>query len=112
MDKLHHEVMKGELGSSIQLPILLKDKYLLSLRISSPRGGGVLRFLSDGGMPLMPSNQYLSLRVILAEKVPIIKGFLVKKILFSMYFSDEMGENIFYLQQNFLFFSDEIFENI
>ena len=35
----------------------------------------VLRFGSDGGVPLKPPNQYLSLRVILAEKVPIIKGF-------------------------------------
>ena len=31
-------------------------------------GGGVLRFGSDGGVPLKPPNQYLSLRVILAEK--------------------------------------------
>ena len=30
--------------------------------------GGVLRFGSDGGVPLEPPNQYLSLRVILAEK--------------------------------------------
>ena len=34
----------------------------------NPRGGGVLRFGSDGGVPLKPPNQYLSLRVILAEK--------------------------------------------
>ena len=39
-------------------------------------GGGVLRFGSDGGVPLKPPNPYLSLRVILAEvRVPIIKGF-------------------------------------
>ena len=31
-------------------------------------GGGVLRFGSDGGVPLKPLNPYLSLRVILAEK--------------------------------------------
>ena len=31
-------------------------------------GGGVLRFGSDGGVPLKPSNPYPSLRVILAEK--------------------------------------------
>ena len=31
-------------------------------------GGGVLRFGSDGGVPLKPPNQYLFLRVILAEK--------------------------------------------
>ena len=31
-------------------------------------GGGVLRFGSDGGVPLKPPNPYLSLRVILAEK--------------------------------------------
>ena len=31
-------------------------------------GGGVLSFGSDGGVPLKPPNQYLSLRVILAEK--------------------------------------------
>ena len=30
--------------------------------------GGVLRFGSDGGVPLKPPNPYLSLRVILAEK--------------------------------------------
>ena len=37
---------------------------------SKPRGGGggVLRFGSDGGVPLKPPNPYLSLRVILAEK--------------------------------------------
>ena len=31
-------------------------------------GGGVLRFGSDGGVPLKPPNPYPSLRVILAEK--------------------------------------------
>ena len=31
-------------------------------------GGGVLRFGSDGGVPLKPPNLYPSLRVILAEK--------------------------------------------
>ena len=46
-------------------------------------GGGVLRFGSDGGVPLKPPNQYLSLRVILAEKgTYYYKGFLVKKIMF------------------------------
>ena len=43
-------------------------------------GGGVLRFGSDGGVPLKPPNQYLSLRVILAEKGTY--GFLVKKMMF------------------------------
>ena len=38
-------------------------------------GGGVLRFGSDGGVPLKPPNQYLSLRVIWRKRVPIIKGF-------------------------------------
>ena len=36
--------------------------------LSRGGGGGVLRFGSDGGVPLKPPNQYLSLRVILAEK--------------------------------------------
>ena len=40
-----------------------------------PGGGGVLRFGSDGGVPLKPPNPYLSLRVILAEKGTHIKGF-------------------------------------
>ena len=41
--------------------------YLISW--SKPRGGGgVLRFGSDGGVPLKPPNPYLSLRVILAGK--------------------------------------------
>ena len=31
-------------------------------------GGGVLRFGSNGGVPLKPPNLYPSLRVILAEK--------------------------------------------
>ena len=31
-------------------------------------GGGVLRFGSDGAVPLKPPNLYPSLRVILAEK--------------------------------------------
>ena len=31
-------------------------------------GGGVLRFGSDGDVPLKPPNPYPSLRVILAEK--------------------------------------------
>ena len=35
---------------------------------TSGGGGGVLRFGSDGGVPLKPPNQYLSLRVILPEK--------------------------------------------
>ena len=38
-------------------------------RVLSPaRGGGVLRFGSDGGVPLKPPNPYPSLRVILAVK--------------------------------------------
>ena len=39
-------------------------------KIMSPTGGGgvVLRFGSDGGVPLKPPNLYPSLRVILAEK--------------------------------------------
>ena len=36
--------------------------------LSDPGGGGVLRFGSDGGVPLKPPNPYPSLRVILAEK--------------------------------------------
>ena len=31
-------------------------------------GGGVLRFGSDGGVPLKPPNPYPSLRVILAKR--------------------------------------------
>ena len=34
----------------------------------NPGGGGVLRFGSDGGVPLKPPNLYPSLRVILAKK--------------------------------------------
>ena len=37
-------------------------------KVARGGGGGVLRFGSDGGVPLKPPNQYLSLRVILAEK--------------------------------------------
>ena len=41
--------------------------------------GGVLRFGSDGGVPLKPPNPYPSLRVILAEKgIPIIRGLAEK----------------------------------
>ena len=41
---------------------------MLCEKISGGGGGGVLRFGSDGGVPLKPPNPYLSLRVILAEK--------------------------------------------
>ena len=36
---------------------------------------GVLKFGLDEGVPLEPQNLYPSLRVILAEKVPIVKDF-------------------------------------
>ena len=44
-------------------------------------GGGVLRFGSDGGVPLKPPNPYPSLRVILAEKGTHY-WFLFKKMMF------------------------------
>ena len=47
-----------------------------------PGGGGVLRFSSDGGVPLKPPNLYPSLRVIWRKRVPIIRGVLFKKITF------------------------------
>ena len=59
----------------------------------NPGGGGggtVLRFGSDGGVPLKPPNQYLSLRVILAEK-GTYRVFSQENDVF-VYFSDEMGE--------------------
>ena len=48
----------------------LITKYVLMTYCNIPGGGGggVLRFGSDGGVPLKPPNPYLSLRVILAEK--------------------------------------------
>ena len=58
-----------------QLNQLLPVEFDLRHNLDSLYPGGVLRFGSDGGVPLKPPNQYLSLRVILAEKVPIIKGF-------------------------------------
>ena len=57
-------------------------------------GGGDSDLVPTGGVPLKPPNPYPSLRVILAERVPIIRGFLFKKMTFFVYFSDEMGENI------------------
>ena len=52
-------------------------------------GGGVLRFGSDGGVPLKPPNQYLSFGG---------KGYLLLRVFSQendvfVYFSDEMGEN-------------------
>ena len=48
---------------------LTHSQEQLIIQESNPRGGGgVLRFGSDGGVPLKPPNPYLSLRVILAEK--------------------------------------------
>ena len=41
-------------------------------------GGGVFRCCLDGGARLKPPNPYPSLRVILAERVPIIRDFLKK----------------------------------
>ena len=57
---------------------------LLSCENSGGPGGGgggvgILRFGSDGGVPLKPPNPYPSLRVILAERVPIIRGFYSRK---------------------------------
>ena len=44
--------------------------------ISKPGGGGgVLRCCLDGGARLKPPNLYPSLRVILAERVSIIRDF-------------------------------------
>ena len=45
---------------------------------SEPRGGGVLRCCLDGGARLKPPNPYPSLRVIWAERVPIIRGLAEK----------------------------------
>ena len=54
----------------------------------------VLRFGSDGGVPLKPPNPYLSLRVILAEKgTHLIRVFSQENDVF-VYFSDKKGENI------------------
>ena len=54
-------------GSSrlLILDELKRDKLLICV---PGGGGGVLRFGSDGGVPLKPPNPYLSLRVMLAEK--------------------------------------------
>ena len=49
---------------------------------ATTRGGGVLRFELDRGVPLKPKNPYPSLRVILAKKVPIFKDFPSKIGLF------------------------------
>ena len=53
------------------LPFISPFEYrsIVKLTTTYPGGGGgVLRFGSDGGVPLKPPNPYLSLRVILAEK--------------------------------------------
>ena len=73
-------------------------------------GGGVLRFGSDGGVPLKPPNPfkghfggkgYPLLRV-WRKRVPIITGvFSQENDVFVYLISDEMGENIYYLQQNY-----------
>ena len=55
-----------------------------------PGRRGVLRFGTDGGVPLKPPNLYPSLRVILA---PLLGVFIQENDVF-VYFSDEMGENI------------------
>ena len=52
-------------GVKSQEVIFQKLQKLLASRAP---GGGVLRFGSDGGVPLKQPNQNLSLRVILAEK--------------------------------------------
>ena len=76
--------------------VLLK----FGVRIGGPPGGGgggggVLRFGSDGGVPLKPPKPVPIFKGHFGEKgVPIIKGFLVKKNYVFVYFSDEMGENI------------------
>ena len=60
-----------------------KSNFQMFLSLNPPGGGGgVLRFGSDGGVPLKPPNPYLSLRVILAEKGTHYLGFLVKKMVF------------------------------
>ena len=46
----------------------VNSKFKEGLQPGGGGGGGVLRFGSDGGVPLKPPNPYLSLRVILAEK--------------------------------------------
>ena len=57
-------------------------------------GGGVLRFGSNGGVPLKPPNLYPSLRVIFGRKgYPLLGVFIQENDVF-VYFSDQMGENI------------------
>ena len=56
--------------------------------------GGVLRFGSDGGVPLKPPNLYPSLRGHFGGKgYPLLGVFIQENDVF-VYFSDEMGENI------------------
>ena len=57
-------------------------------------GGGVLRFGSDGGVPLKPPNPYLSLSLHFGGKgYPLLSVFSQENCVF-VYFSDEKGENI------------------
>ena len=55
------------------------ELYLRDFSVPSPGGGGggggVLRCCLDGGARLKPPSPYPSLRVILAERVPIIRDF-------------------------------------
>ena len=61
-------------------------------------GGGVLRFGSDGGVPLKPPNPYLSLRPFKGhfggKGYPLLRVFSQENCVF-VYFSDEKGENIY-----------------
>ena len=59
-----------------------------------PGGVGVLRFGSDGSVPLKPPNLYPSLRVILSGKGYPLLGVFIQENYVFVYFSDEMGENI------------------
>ena len=57
-------------------------------------GGGVLRFGSDGGVPLKPPNPYLSDKGHFGGKgYPLLRVFSHENCVF-VYFSDEKGENI------------------
>ena len=67
------------------------DVWSARLWEANVRGGGVLRFELDRGVPLEPQNPYPSLRVILAEKGTHFKGFFLKNRPIFQKFRDFRG---------------------
>ena len=69
-------------------------KNCVSISTPGGGGGGVLRFGSDGGVPLKPPNPVPIFKGHFGGKGYPLLGVFIQEITFLCTLADEMGENI------------------